>query len=337
MSNTLLDQAIASFKSDIDVADLTDFILNPKQQESFMEAMEVSTKILPMIRRIPMERSKENIDSIQFYGRVTKAGAANDGTIRTILDADKVKPTAEQNQLDAKEFVAATGISDRTLRRVLGKGTFAPFLLGLLGNAAGRDLEEVALFGNESIAYATDDVLHQTNGFAVSATNKLYGVGAGKDFDPAAKQAPLVMFDAMIDALPDRYLDDPSQYCFMIDQTLAYQYMDIWGLRNTAMGDEVMSKGILPPYKGITPIVVPLLSRAKSTNQNITDGHTGRIAMLQNVANMNWGVFHEVQLEPKRIPEGRATEWYLSYEGDVAYQEKAAAVTAFIERETSPV
>jgi len=39
-------------------------------------------------------------------------------------------------------------------------------------------------------------------------------------------------------------------------------------------------------------------------------------------------------LEPKRVPEGRASEWYLSYEGDVQYQEKGAAVTSFLDKES---
>jgi len=334
MSQELLDKAVAAFKSDLDIDDLSNFILNPAQQTQFMEAMEVKSKLLSMIRRVTMDRSKQNIDSIQFYGRVTVAGAAANGSVRVLDDDDKAEPVAEQNILDAVEMVASAGIYDRTLRRVLGKQTFGPFLLNLLGNAHGRDKEELAFFGNTNIVYTNDDLLSQTDGFAVSAGNQLFGAGSNKDFDPAAKQFPLTLFDAMIEALPERYFDDPSQLCFMIDQSIFLQALDLWGLRNTALGDQVLSTGVLPPYKGITPVYMPLLSRAKSSVQNLTDGHTGRIAMLQNVSNMNEGVFKEVSVEPKRVPEARKSEWYLSCEGDIQYQEKNAAVTAFIERES---
>lgn len=327
----IMEDAIAAIKADLDISDLTDFILEPTQQDMLMEAMEVQTTLLPNIRSKGMTRSKEYIDSIQFYGRVTKAGSGSDGSIRVIADGDKATPTGEHNLLDAKELVAATAIRDRVLRRVIGQQRTAPFIVNLLGNAAGRDFEELAIYGNTAIAYADDDVLHQTDGFAVKAksTNHLFGVGSGKDFDPAAKQYPFTLFDEMINAMPNQYIDDLTNYRFLVDWTTFNAALDLWGLRNTAQGDQALSTGVLPPYKGIRPVFIPLMNRAKTSGTDLGNGHIGRVSILTNLQNMNWGVFHEATLEPKRVPEGRSSEWYLSYEGDVQYQEKGAAVTAF--------
>lgn len=328
----LIDDAITAIKADLDIDDLSNFTLTEGQQNQFLEAMEVQTKLLPLVRSYPMERSVEQINSIQFYGRVTHAGAASDGSVRTILDADAATPSTEQNKLIAKEFVASMGIQDRLLRRVIGQNQTGNQILNLLGNAAGRDREEMIIFANSDIDYTDDDVLSQSDGFAVTAGNKLFGVGGSKDFDPAAKQFPFTLFDAMIEALPDRYLDGLDNYAFLIDWPVFNAALDLWGLRNTVMGDQALSTGVLPAYKGIKPIYIPLLNRAQSTEAKITAGHTGRIAMLQNMLNLNVGTFFEMTLEPKRVPEARSSKWYLSYESDQQYQEKNGGVTAFIER-----
>lgn len=330
----IIEDAIAAIKADMDITDLTDFILQPKQQDMLMEAMEVQTRILPNIRSVRMERPKEHIDSIQFYGRVTHAGSNADGSIRVITDSDKVQVTGEHNILDAKELTAATAIRDRALRRVIGQQRTAPFIVNLLGNAAGRDFEELAIFGNRDIEYADDDVLCQTDGFAKKANNHLFGVGLDKDFDPADDLFPFNMFDEMINAMPNQYLDDLTNYRFLIDWDTFNKALDLWGLRNTAMGDQALSSGVLPAYKGIKPVYIPLMNRAKTAQVDLDKGHLGGVSILSNLLNMNWGIFHEVTLEPKRVPEGRATEWYLSYEGDVQYQERGAAVTSFLDIES---
>lgn len=318
---------MAALKADIDISDAGEGILNPAQQQAFIEAMEVNTTLLPIVRSVGMTEATQNIDIVQFYGRITHAGANADGSVRVLGGSDKVKPTFGNNKLIAKELQAVTGIYDRTLRRIIGKESFGTMLLQMLGKAAGRDFEEFAIFGDTDITYVNDDVLHQTDGWAKKAGNKLYGSGASKDFDPADDMYPYNLFDAMIEALPSKYFD-PTELNFMIAKEEFLKALDIMGARNTPLGDAAIVSGKLPAYKGIQPIYVPLFERSNSTANN----RAGRIAMLGNPVNMVDGIFHEVTIEPKRIPEARATEWYLTYEGDVHYQEVNGAVTSFIEK-----
>ena len=330
----LIDDAISAIKADLDIEDLSNFTMTEGQQNQFLEAMEVQTKLIPIIRSYPMDRSVERIDSIQFYGRVTHAGANEDGSVRTITEDDEAEPTTEQNKLIAKEYTAAVGIKDRLLRRIIGQNQTGNQVINLLGNAAGRDREEMVLFANSDIDYDEDDVLSQSDGFAVGAGNHLFGAGSGADFNPGAKQFPFTLFDTMIDALPNKYLDGLENYAFLVDWPVFNKALDLWGLRHTSAGDQALSTGILPPYKGIKPIYIPLMNRAQSTEAKLAASHTGRITMLQNVLNLNLGTFYEMTLEPKRVPESRSSKWYLTYESDQEYQEKNAGVTAFIERES---
>jgi hypothetical protein len=46
---------------------------------------------------------------------------------------------------------------------------------------------------------------------------------------------------------------------------------------------------------------------------------------------MVWGVFHEVTIEPDRVPAERKTDYYLTVEADAKYEDEDAAVVAFME------
>ncbi len=331
----ILDQQIAALKADLDVTDLSNALLSPAQQDVFLDAMEMQTKLLPLIRSVQMTRDKQNIDSIAFYGRVTVSGKTSTGGVRTITENDEATLTHEQNVLEAQELVATYGIKDRLVKRVLEQGNFANHVLTNLGRGTGRDYEEMIILGDKNIAYADDDILCQTDGFAKLSYYKLYGGGDNpsdgwKTEDPDDPQWILKMFDAMLNELPEQY-HEADDLAFLIDKKLRNSLLDVWGYRGTAMGDQILTTGILPPYKGVKPVYVPTLSRAKPYNKS--KAYPGRICTLTSLANMNAGVFQEVNMEPKRIPEGATTRWFLRYEGDGKLQEKKGSVTSYLDAE----
>lgn len=319
-----LDEA---FKAAVDITDAGDAILNPVQFDRFVRTVEEENTLLSEARFIKMDENKVNIDRISMSDRVLYSGQDNSSVLREIGDSEMRKPTMAMNQLVAQEFQTTTGVQDRMLRRIIEKENFTNTLIELISKAAGRDLEELAIFGDTNITYATDDVLHQTDGWVKLCGNKIAEDTSGYEFDIDGADAPVDMFDAMIAKLPKKYLQNPQDYSFYVNWDVADAYRDYLAARNTVLGDNVLTQGVLPPYKGISVKYLPRLARSTST----ADNRIGRVAMLQNPNNMVWGVFHEVTIEPDRIPKKRRTDYVLSVEADAHYEDENAGVVAFMD------
>jgi hypothetical protein len=323
----LLNRLDEAFKAAVDISDAGDAILNPVQFDRFVRTVEEENTLLSQARFIKMDEAKVNIDRISMSDRVLYSGQDNSSVLREVSDSEMRKPTLAMNQLVAQEFQTTTGVQDRMLRRIIEKENFTNTLIELISKAAGRDLEELAIFGDTNITYATDDVLHQTDGWVKLCGNKIAEDTVGYTFDIDGGDAPVDMFDAMITKLPKKYLQNPQDYKFYVNWDVADAYRDYLAARNTVLGDNVLTQGILPPYKGIGVQYLPRLARSTST----ADNRIGQVAMLQNPNNMVWGVFHEVTIEPDRIPKKRRTDYVLSVEADAHYEDENAGVVAFMD------
>lgn len=323
----LLGRLDEAFKAAVDLTDAGDAILNPVQFDRFIRTAEEENVLLADARFMKMEEAKVNIDRISMSDRVLYSGQDNAGVSRDITDGEMRKPTVAMNQLVAQEFQTVTGVYDRTLRRIIEKENFTNTLIDLISSAAGRDLEEMAIFADTDITYATDSVLHQTDAWVKECGNKIYADTTGFEFDVDGDNAPVDMFDAMIAKLPKKYLQNPDQYAFYVNWDVADAYRDYLAARNTTLGDSVITQGLLPPYKGIGVKYCPRFARSTSTSNN----RIGQVAMLQNPNNMVWGVFHEITIEPDRIPKQRRTDYVLSVEADAKYEDEDAGVVAFLD------
>jgi hypothetical protein len=326
----------AAFKDIVDVNDLGQSVLQPAKFEKFVRAMQHKTVILDEARFIEMKADIEDIDRVGFIGRILHSGVKfNPVTGKyehqgPLTEEKYAKPQYITNQLIAKELQAVTGIRDRALRRNIEKGDFEGTLVDLFGEAAGRDLEEFAVLGDKDIPYEVDDVLCLTDGWIKRAAQKVYGAGEGKDFDPSDEENfPENMFDAMLAALPKQFLQDESQWRFYVDWDVRNAYLNLLKKRNTALGDEALTKKLAAGYKGISIVYVPILGRSIS----IGEGGNGKVALLSAPDNMAWGIFHEITIEPDRIPKDRRTDFVLTFEGDADYEDENASVASYIEKE----
>jgi len=333
-TNKELLNALA-FKQIITVDDLGKAILQPEKFAAFVRAMQHKTVILDEARFIKMDAQIVDIDRVGFVGRILRSGTKwNPDTSkwehRKLTDEEHTKPQFATNQLIAKELQAITGLRDKALRRNIERGNFETTLVDLFGEAAGRDMEEFAILANTDISYTDDDILSLTDGWIKLAANKVYGWNAGKDFDPSAATFPENMFQAMIDALPKQFLQNESEWRIYVDWDVRDDYIDLLRERQTDLGDRVYvaAAGLVPPYKGIAIKYVPMFNRSKTK----AEGGVGRVALLSHPANMAWGVFHEVTVEPDRIPSDRRTDFVLTLEGDAHYEDENGAVAALIDQ-----
>ncbi len=328
MSEDLLQKLDTAFKA-VTVGGLGESVLAPEQFDRFVRAMQARTKILPEARFIDMDSQVTHIDRVGFVGRVLTAGVKTGDT--AVGTETSVSPAFVTNKLIAKEFRALTGINDRALRRNIEKGNFENTLVDMFGEAAGRDMEEWGLFANED---SSDDLLSLGDGWIQKAGNKLYGVesatGVGnEDFDPTKVEE---VFDKMLMALPKQYLVNRAEWRFYVPYELEDAYRNVLKARGTALGDQAQTGNIALMYKGIPVVYAPMLERASA----VGSGGTGRVAFLTHPDNTVWGVFYEVTIEKEREAKQRQTDFVLTIEGDVNYEDENAAVVAFLDAPKPP-
>lgn len=338
-NKVLLDKMFAAFKNIVDVDTLGQAILQPEKFAQFVRAMQHKTVILNEARFIEMDSDVVDIDRVGFVGRILHSGTAlvGDEWVHRKLDVDVegeyAKPVFATNKLTAKELQAVTGLRDRALRRNIEKGNFENTLVDLFGEAAGRDMEEYAVLADKDILYSKDDVLSLTDGWAKWAKQKLYGVGVDKDFDPnpTGTTWPENMFQAMLEALPKQFLQNESEWRFLVDWDVRDAYQNLLKERKTSLGDLalIQTGEQVPPFKGISVRYVPVLGRSKT----VVAGGNGRVALLSHPNNMAWGIFHEITVEPNRVALDRRTDFVLTFEGDAGYEDENAAVVAYLDKE----
>ncbi len=322
----LIDRALKGGITEIN--DFGDAVLQPEKLARFIRKMQSKTVILPAARYTPMTSQIKHIDRISFTGRVLKSGKDTSGAHRSLSTSDYAKTATATNVLTASEFIAIASLRDDALRRNIEKEAFENTMIDLLGEAVGRDLEELALFADTDILYATDDVLCKTDGWIKLAANAIYG-GGKEDFDPTDKDNyPENMLNAMLVAMPKEYLSNVNEWRFWVPWEVENSYRDLLKKRGTALGDSAYTGNAPLSYKGIPIQVVPMLARATS----VAEGGTGDVAILGYPNNHVWGVFHEVTIEREREAKERRTDFVLGLEVDVGYEDENAVVVAYIDK-----
>jgi hypothetical protein len=271
-----------------------------------------------------MKSQKVDIDRISFTGRVLDSGADAGGADKELDESNYAKPTVNTNQLSANEFQAIVSIKDTALRRNIERENFEDTLIDLLGEAVGRDLEEFAIFGNTDFTYAQDHVLSKADGWAKLAANAVYG-GDKSDFDPALATYPETMFEAQLAAIPKEYLTNSNMFRFWVNWTVQNKYRNILKARGTALGDMAYTKNEKLWFKGIEVKRVPMLERAKAE----ISGGAGDISILGYPNNHAWGVFHKISIEREREAKKRQTDFVLTIEADMGFEDENACVVAY--------
>ncbi len=333
----LLAELESAMKSITDISQLGDSILSPQKFDQFVRRMEDRTVILPEARFISMDAQQVDIDRTGFVGRILRSGSDGSGASRTLASGEFAEPVFNTNKLIANELQAVTSLRDRALRRNIERGDFEGTLIDLFGEAAGRDTEEYALLGDSGRNHGDDDVLSKTDGWLKLAANRVYGGAGGQfDFEPNDDKDPEALFQAMLEALPKRFIQDISEWRIYVPWEVYDAYHDVLKKRQTNLGDQAQQDGYSRlPWKGLWVVYAPLLERSPAAQDNENADHEvyGRIATLQNPDNMAWGVFHEVTVEDEREAKERRTDFVLTLEADAHYEDENAAVTAFIDQD----
>jgi len=310
--NKILNEINEAVKNVTTVSTMGDSVLAVDKFDEFVRQMQDEANILEEARFMEMNSHKVDIDRIAFLDRVLEKGVENEAS-------DKVAPSTYTNQLVANELMAIVGLTDQTVRRNIERENLEDTLIELLGEAAGRDMEEFGIFASEN--FDADEYndgegwspIDLTDGWIKKAENKLWEDA----FDDSDEDYPETVFQSMLEALPKKYLQNRADWRFYVPWDVEDEYRNLLKERGTQLGDAIQIGHDDVFFKGIPIVYAPMLER-----------YDAKTIMLQNPDNMVWGVFHEVAIEMEREAKKRRTDFVLTFEGDCHYEDEDAVVVA---------
>jgi HK97 family phage major capsid protein len=289
-------------KSDIAVGDLitNGGYLNTAQSNMFIRMLIEQPTMINIIRTVPMNTPKMEINKIGFTSRILKA-APSAGT--ALGATDRSKPTTEKVTLATEEVIAEVHIPYDVLEDNIERGNLEDTIMALIAQRASLDLEELVLQGDTN---SGDSYLALMNGLIVQTTSNVvdysaYPVGISKS-----------VFKAGLKAMPNKYLRNRAAMGFYVaphtEIELAHKYSD----RETALGDNKLTLWTPTPIHGIPVVPVALMP---SENYLLTDPK-----------NVILGIQRQIMIETDRDIRTRVLIVVLTMRIDVKYEEEEAAV-----------
>lgn len=295
----MLDKINGALKS-VMTTDLGSSKLARAKQDQFVQTVSEATRVLDSARRIDMRSHTHDIDRVGFADRIL--GTSSEGQAGT----SDSKPVFNTNTLESIEVMAIAGITDSTMEDNIEKDGFEDTLLDLIADRSGIDLEELFLNGDKT---SSDPFLALTDGWLKKSANLVDGGATTPAFDATDVEE---MFDAMIAAVPKKYLRDRSQWTFWVHWDIEDAYRDVLKARGTGLGDSAQTGANQLAYKGF----------AIQDSANMPEGD----AFLAPASNLVYGVYRDIFIEPDRQPKARKTDFVTTLRVDANFEDENASV-----------
>ena len=286
-------------------------LLNDEQFNTFMRAATINQSILQDASFRRMNAMNQIVSSTFIDGRVLQNGYKDSdfNTQDSLTAADVDFGKAELNSTKLK---AMCKLYDDDKEDNIEREAFETTLLGMMGEAVGRDLEAVCVFGNDAYTSggSADPLFSTFDGWLEQA--KSYQVksdgakGAGtKDFD--LDDGIDAMFDAMIGKLPVPYRAAGlmTRLAFYVPWEVYDAYQNLLASRVDALGDINLTGRPSLTYKNIPVKYAPVL--------DATDGRTvfGNVPSILTIPEYTWfGIYKDLSIEPRRDVPNELTEYY---------------------------
>lgn len=297
-----IHQMLAAAYKAITVDDLGDSRLKPEQAERFIRIVEKESVLLGSARRLTMNADRRNIDRTGFSDRILKA-PQSEGEQFT----DYEKPDFFTNELIAVKARGAAWVSDEALEENIERDNFENTLVDMIASQAAIDLEELLLDGDTG---ASDTFLALTDGWLVTAEQQLDGSG---DTDFVASDVE-DMFDAMLEAVDEKYLRNLDDWRFDVTYSIEKAYREVLRQRETALGDSAQTGSQQLAYEGVRLRRVPVMPSGT--------------ARLSNRNNDVYGIRRDIEIEPERKADHDRWDFHVRVKADAHYEDENAAVTA---------
>ena len=289
-------------------------LLNDEQFNTFMRAATINQSILQDASFRRMNAMNQIVSSTFIDGRVLQNGYKDSdfNTQDSLTAADVDFGKAELNSTKLK---AMCKLYDDDKEDNIEREAFEQTLLSMMGEAVGRDLEAVCVFGNDAYTSggSADPLFSTFDGWLEQA--KSYQVKSDlandntddNDGDFDLDDGIDAMFDAMIGKLPVPYRAAGlmNRLAFYVPWEVYDAYQNLLASRVDALGDINLTGRPSLTYKNIPVKYAPVLDAA--------DGRTvfGNVPSILTIPEYVWfGVYKDMSIEPHRIPAQEKTEYY---------------------------
>lgn len=303
---------------------LGDSVLQVEKEAKFVEEMQKATVMMDASRYIGMKADKKDIDRITMEIDLEDGSRnASTGNI-TLTDQD---PDFYVNQLDAEKLMAKWRLTYETLEDNIEQGTLESTVTRLGGNASGRSLERIFIFGNKDLTAGVNVPSGYTciDGWVqkVDSDQILYGGGSSsaRDFNPTDIDN---MLTAMYDAQDPDYLDGAVYY---LPRAKVSTYRRSLKSKDSPLGDQaVLSNGELT-FEGIPVRGVPALDNPVR-NATFAANICKEVAFLGRPNNFVHGLKRGITVETDKDVENQMYKFITSLRGDCHFEDETKLVMA---------
>lgn len=289
-------------------------LLNAEQSNKFIWDTLQDVVVSKEARLEIMNSPKKDIDKIGFASRIMRA-PGSEGT----EESTTTKPTPEQVELSTVRIIGCVDISYMTLEDNIERADFADSLMTMIAAKCGEDLEDLYLNGDDGSGdpyYVLNDgwlilgaVAHGTNG------------NGQADFVSTADKT-ILNLDAMIDALPSKYLKNKAQWRFYVHPDLDNLLRRWVASRETIAGDRYMLEDVPMFYTGVPIIRVPMIVSSTAGTPSLVRSKI----MLVKPDNLVLGIQRQIRIEKEAKPRKQQVEFTVTIRSDVQIEENDAVV-----------
>ena len=317
-------------------------LLNDEQFNTFIRAATTNQSILQDASFRKMNAMNQIVSSTWVDGRVLQNGYKDSDmtTQDSLTEADIDFGKAE---LNSKKLKALTAIYDDDKDDNIEQERFEQTLLSMMGEAVGRDLEALCVFGDTTYTYD-----HDSNDSTAAVAHPLFSVFNGwlkqaatyqvqsdmandntddGDGDFEVSDGVDAMFDKMIAKLPVAYRSAGlmNKLAFYVPWEVYDAYQNLLASRVDALGDINLTGRPSLTYKNIPVKYAPVL--------DATDGRTvfGGVPSILTIPEYTWyGVYKDLSIEPHRVPAQEKTEYFYRIRCAASLQFPSAFITGVI-------
>ena len=290
-------------------------LLNDEQFNKFILAATTNQSILQDASFRKMNAMNQIVSSTYIDGRVLQNGYSNASEFVTNNSLTAADVDFGKAELKSTKLKAMCKLYDDDKEDNIEKEAFETTLLSMMGEAVGRDLEAVCVFGDASYTSSSvaDPLFSTFDGWLEQA--KTYQVKSDlandstddNDGDFDLDDGIDAMFDAMIGKLPVPYRAAGlmNRLAFYVPWEVYDAYQNLLASRVDALGDINLTGRPSLTYKNIPVKYAPVL--------DASDGRTvfGNVPSILTIPEYTWfGVYKDLSIEPKRDVPNELTEYY---------------------------
>lgn len=268
------------------------------QAKEFIRVATEWTAILSEAREENSDAPAWEVPTISLHGtRILKSGtdAAEGARVAT---GQMVRADSAMVTITTALFKGESKVSDESLEDNIEGAAHADTLMQLIGEAVGRDMEEIAIKGDTALAdtAGVNRTFRQFDGIFKVVDAAL--AGGAQEVVATGVTDPETILKNLLEKIPARYRKDPTRLRLYVPIALADAYEDAMSARGTPLGDVVLENGrAVKKYRGVPVVPTPLLSGTDVGSQNF-----GRVAFCTDPKNIIFAWHRRIRIEKFRDP-----------------------------------